>query len=121
MTHSHNDGGNNRVIVEVRKRKRIKRIKTFIIITVFILFLIPTLLYILLGIRLSNLQKQVNKLMSANVGKSNLDEYDDENYAYAYEMNENETDNNYPDKPDYDKTNAYSPENNILKKDGTRL
>ena len=87
MTHSHNDGGNNRVIVEVRKRKRIKRIKTFIIITVFILFLIPTLLYILLGIRLSNLQKQVNKLMSANVGKSNLDEYDDENYAYAYEMN----------------------------------
>lgn len=46
------------------KKKRIKRMKTAILITIIILFLLPTILCIILGIQLSKLQSQVDNLLS---------------------------------------------------------
>jgi peptidoglycan/xylan/chitin deacetylase (PgdA/CDA1 family) len=64
------------------RRKRIKRLKTVIILTVIILTLLSTVLCILLGIRVCRLQKQVEDLISIHIKEGVLaGNYDD--YAYA--------------------------------------
>ena len=55
----------NNIIVDIsHKRKRVKRIKVAIIITIIFLFLLPTILCLVLGIQLSKLQRQVDNLFS---------------------------------------------------------
>lgn len=107
MVNSLNNGDNSK-ISEDRRRKRISRIKTAIIITVLVLSFVPTLLCIILGIRLYKLQKQIKSLMSTDTVNT---EFDDKfsirdvngNFAYAYEMNEDKADDNNPDSQDYGK------------------
>lgn len=68
------------------KRKRINRIKVAIIVTIVILFTLPTILCILLGIRLGKLQRQVDSILST-YSSGTLDDNKQKslngNYAFA--------------------------------------
>ena len=66
------------------KRKRINRIKITLIIVMLFLILIPTILCIMLGIRMSNLEKKL-EVLSYNLGVEDQTDYikNDNNYAYA--------------------------------------
>ena len=79
------EGSDGKKVDVTHKRKRVKRIKTAIIITIIFLFLLPTILCIVLGIQLSNLQRQVDNLLSTY--SSNTDEKELKSlsgkYAYA--------------------------------------
>ena len=48
------------------KRKRINRMKTIIVTIVVLLIILPTIGCIFLGLQVSKLQKQVNKLVSVH-------------------------------------------------------
>jgi peptidoglycan/xylan/chitin deacetylase (PgdA/CDA1 family) len=71
----------------IDKRKRINRMKTIIVLIVLLLMIIPTICCILLGIKVSRLQKQVNELVSIHGSQYglNYDNYEDDQYAYAAE------------------------------------
>ena len=56
----------------VEKRKRINRIKTIIIITLFILVLLPSIFCIILGIKVHKLQTQVTDLWKQQEGGKEL-------------------------------------------------
>lgn len=75
----------NKKVDITHKRKRVKRIKIAIIITILFLFLLPTILCIILGIQLGKLQRQVDKLSSTY--SINTEEKSRKNiggkYAYA--------------------------------------
>jgi len=125
-------------MADERRRKRINRIKTAIIILIFILFLVPTLLCIILSIRISRLQEQINSLLTGNIGKVELKDQNSSKYAYASEINFNidditngknndnkaaeepdipygtdvtETENNLSDIPDQDASGTYNKSN----------
>ena len=69
-----------------QKRKRVKRIKNGIIITLIILLLLPTILCIILGIRLARLQRQVDNIISLYTNDSEYKQNSDKGqYAYASE------------------------------------
>lgn len=70
----------------IQKRKRINRIKTAIIIIIFILFLIPTILCILLSIQVNKLEKKINSLMTQNIESGYKNQDGTGNYAYASEI-----------------------------------
>lgn len=54
----------NIVSMDSKRRKRINKIKTAIIITIIFLILLPTLFCIYLGLQVNRLQKQVDKLVA---------------------------------------------------------
>lgn len=72
---------------DAKKRKRINRLKKTFIIAIIILFLIPTVLCIILGIKLNKLQRQFDNLLSDNLSKIELKDQNkkSDNYAYASE------------------------------------
>lgn len=68
------EGTDNKKIDNIQKRKRIQRIKTAIIITIFILFLLPTILCIIFGIRLIRLERRIDDFFSTysiDIGEKN--------------------------------------------------
>ena len=71
------------------RRKRINRMKIEIIILIIILLLLPTICCIILGLRVSRLQSQVDALLRMN-HQTDLSENDIESghYAYAAEKDE---------------------------------
>jgi peptidoglycan/xylan/chitin deacetylase (PgdA/CDA1 family) len=77
-------GTDNKKVDAAQKRKRVKRIKTAIIITVIILFLLPTILCIILGIRLDKLQRQVESLLSTYSINTDENERKGTGGKYAY-------------------------------------
>lgn len=84
-------GHNNRLTID-NKRKRINRLKNAIIITIFIMIMLPTILCIFLGLRVYELQKDIKKLQELH---GQLDQPDKptrskEHYAYASEDNKDD-------------------------------
>lgn len=90
------------------KRKRINQIKIAIIVIVLMMMLLPTILCIALGIKVSRLQKNVNDLMERN-GRSEQSIHSikgNENYAYAAEKpDDEEADVSLPDAEKMPKNN----------------
>ena len=105
-----------------KKRKRVKRLKTIIVLTVIFLLLLPTILCIILGIQLTKLKDQVDYLFSTYLSST-----DDYNYAYASiddladeilnGFNEQQTDESDMDSDDYADGNVEDKVNDgIIKK-----
>jgi len=88
----HFEDGNRQSIISLKKRKRVNRIKTAIIIFIIIMMILPMILNIFLAIKVNQLQKNVNELMemhgkyeeTMNFAKSK------DKYAYAAEIPHNE-------------------------------
>ena len=93
-------------LIDTHKRKKINRIKTSIIVTIIILFLIPTLLCILLGMRLSQLQKQVDTLFSTYSSKDEPKDKNKNNGQYAYASETDNPTNNKTDTDSNDNTDS---------------
>ena len=96
--------------ISLKKRKRVNRIKMVIILFIIIMMIVPLIFNIILAIKVSQLQKNVNELMEMH-GKyeqSIKSAKGKENYAYAAEMppsnpaDANDQDTNQHD--DIDKT-----------------
>jgi len=104
---------------EIRKRKRINRIKTAIIIFIMVLFLIPTFLCILLGVQLYKLQKKVDNILTYQTRKTGIDDQDTDTWMYAYAsetLNNGYTNNDAPDLGRFDNGNTdkgNTDENNL--------
>jgi peptidoglycan/xylan/chitin deacetylase (PgdA/CDA1 family) len=79
---SEEENGKKEATPEARK-KRVKKIKTVIILTVVFFMLLPTILCILLGIRLFRLQEQVDDLVSIHITEGILSEEEKDDFAYA--------------------------------------
>ena len=70
------------------KRKRVNRIKAAIVILVIILLILPSIFCIILSLRVSRLQEQVNNLLTLHSQYGlQYDSMDSEAYAYAAERN----------------------------------
>jgi len=69
--------------ITTEQRKRVNRIKMTIIIIIIIMMILPTVLCIVLGIQVSRLQKNVNKLMEMHGSYEQSLKSGKENYAYA--------------------------------------
>jgi len=96
---SFNDDGSKNDIDKV-KRKRINRVKTLIITAIFILFLIPTLLCIVLGFKLYKLQRQIDTFLTTDISMIDAKEQDNlNNYAFAAAANDSENEFIYSDEP----------------------
>ncbi|NLK99041.1 MAG: polysaccharide deacetylase family protein [Clostridiales bacterium] len=99
----------------VQKRKRINIIKTAIIVTLIILFLLPTILCIVLGLRLSKLQRQVDSFFStySSIYKEDSKQKNTSGkYAYA-------STNESRDKDLGDEADSTADTNNIEETDNT--
>ncbi len=77
-----NNNNNNRRNSDRERRRRINRMKTAIILIVIVLLLLPTILCIILGLKMNRLQKQVDELAAIH-SQYGISNYKDENYAYA--------------------------------------
>ena len=75
-----------------QRRKRVDRIKIFIIILGFVIFLLPSISCIILSVNLINLQKQVNKLIILyNQEQLSSESASNVNIAYAAEKPSDKT------------------------------
>ncbi len=77
-----NNNNNNRRNSDRERRRRINRMKTAIILIVIVLLLLPTILCIILGLKMNRLQKQVDELAAIH-SQYGISNHKDENYAYA--------------------------------------
>jgi peptidoglycan/xylan/chitin deacetylase (PgdA/CDA1 family) len=78
------------------RKKRIKRLKTFIIIIAIILLLLPTIFCIILGIQVSRLQNQMDQLVSIH-GQYGITNDNGDHYAFAAEITKDRTTTLAPD------------------------
>ncbi|NLJ97141.1 MAG: hypothetical protein GX321_08305, partial [Clostridiales bacterium] len=100
------------------KRKRINRIKTALIITILVLILIPTILCIFLGMRLSRLEKKL-ELLTYNLGMQDELDYtrSDSRYAYASDFGPDEIINTSKDVANEDLINKDLINKDVIGKD----
>lgn len=92
------EGNNRRELTPEARKKRVHRIKSAIIITIIFFMLLPTLLCILLGIRLFRLQKQIDDLINIHITDGTLPESQGDEYAYAAEIEQEQINARQTDK-----------------------
>ena len=86
--YSYNESNlNTKQAMEQKRRKRINRIKVAIILTVVALIIIPTILCVFLGFKVSRLQNEVDQLTAIHNENKTSQNYD-KSLAYAAEKEE---------------------------------
>lgn len=79
----------------LRKRKRIKRIKIGLIVTLLILILTPTVLCVILGFRMSRLEKKLDEIsFFISMEDNSVDIKNKKNYAFASDAGLDPSSNN---------------------------
>ncbi len=71
------------MLMDNNKRKRVNRIKTAIILLIILMLILPTIFCVFLGLKIGQLQKQVNELAAAHGLTEYSEKKTDGNYVYA--------------------------------------